>query len=134
MAHVYADSLASRDLEVIRQIRNPAHNTWDRGRPEVVHGKCLGGQNHAWINYLAGRFSDYPVQILLHSINQVFGQLEKLRGELEGATTGWGYRPHGDKAWEEVAEVTRQVNQMKEKPWTESVTHSYFQTLPLIPI
>ena len=45
-----------------------------------------------------------------------------------GTETGWGYRPHGDKAWEEVAEVTRQVNRMKEKPWTESVTHSYFQT------
>ena len=128
MAHVYADSLASRDLEVIRQIRDPAHNTWDRVLPGVAHGKCLGGQNHAWLNYLAGAFSDYPVQILLHSIRQVFGQLEKLRGELEGAATGWGYRPHGDKAWEEVAEVTRQVNQMKEKPWTESVTHSYFQT------
>ena len=59
MAHVYADSLASRDLEVIRRIRDPTRNTWDRVLPGVAHGKCLGGQNHAWLNYLAGAFSDY---------------------------------------------------------------------------
>lgn len=128
MAHVYADSLDPLDLDVVRQIRDPANNTWDHVLPGVAHGKCLGGQNHAWLNYLAGEFPDYPAQILLHSIRQVFGQLKELRGELEGAESGWGYRPHGDKAWEEIAEVTRQVNRMKEKPWTESVTHSYFQT------
>jgi hypothetical protein len=128
MAHVYADSLDARDMDVARKIRNPANNTWDHVLPGVAHGKCLAGQNHAWLNYLAGEFSDYPVQALLHSIRQVYSQLKKLRNELEGSETSWGYRPHGDKAWQEVAEVTRQVNAMKDKPWTESVTHSYFQT------
>lgn len=128
MTHVYADSLDPHDMAVARQIRDPTNNTWDHVLPHVAHGKCLAGQNHAWLNYLAGEFSDFPVQILLHSIGQVYSQLKKLRDELSGSETGWGYRPHGDKAWEEVAEVTRQVNAMKEKSWTESVTHSYFQT------
>jgi hypothetical protein len=127
MAHVYADSLDPYDLEVTRRSRDQTNNTWNHVTG-TVHGKDFSGQHHAYLNFLAGGFPDYPVQALLHSFTQVFGQLKKLRGELEMAETGWGYRPRGDKAWEEVAEVTRQVNLLKEKQWSESMTHSYFQT------
>ena len=54
--------------------------------------------------------------------------MHKLRGELELAEAGWGYPPNGEAAYQQLAQVTRQVNRMKEKPWSESVTHSYFQT------
>jgi hypothetical protein len=128
MAHVYADSIDPHDLEVARNIRDKTNNTWDRVVGSVAHGKHLGGQDHAYLNFLAGDFPQYPVEILLHSISQVFGQLKKLREELQTSDTGWGYRPDGDKAWQEVAEVTRQINEMKQMKWSESVTHSYFQT------
>lgn len=128
MAHVYADSLDPHDLEVVRRIRDQTNNSWDHVVMSAVHGKDFSGQNHAYLNYLAGGFADYPVEVLLHSITQVFGQLRKLRAELQTAETGWGYPPGSERQWQEVAEVTRQVNRMKEGKWSESVTHSYFQT------
>ena len=127
LVHVYADSLDPYDMEVVHRSRNPANNTWDH-LTGAVHGKDFSGRSHAWLNFLDGGFQDYPSQAMLDSIDQVFAQLKKLRGELDGAETGWGYRPHGDQAWQEVTEVAKQINAMKEKSWTESVTHSYFQT------
>ena len=128
MAHVYADSLDPDDLEVTKKIRDETNNTWDHVSMSVVHGKDYSGQNHAYLNYLEGGYPNYPAEVLLHSTAQVFGKLKQLREEVALAETGWGYRPAGDRQYEEVAEATRQVNAMKEKPWSESVTHSYFQT------
>ena len=126
MAHVYADTLDPYDQEVTRRIRDEANNA-DRVSTSVVHGKYDGGQDGAYLNYLDGGYDGYPVDVLLHSIAQVFGKLKTLREEQQLAETGWGYRP-SEGQWEELTEVTRQVNEMKEKPWSESVTHSYFQT------
>ena len=128
MAHVFADSRDPQDLEVAVSARIGVTNTWDRVSTSAVHGKYFGGQDHAYLNYLGGGYPDYPVDVLTHSIDQVYSQLRKLRGELEQSETGWGYRPNGEAAFEELTEVTRQVNGMKAKAWSESVTHSYFQT------
>ena len=128
MAHVYADSRDPLDLEVATRIRNGVDDTWSQVSASAVHGKYYGGQHHAYLNYLGGGYRDYPVDVLRHSIDQVYGQLSALRDELEEAETGWGYRPGDDAAYREVTEVTRQVNAMKEKAWSETVTHDYFQT------
>jgi hypothetical protein len=128
MAHVYTDSLDPYDLEVTKRTRDKTNNVWDHVSMSAVHGKDYAGQNHAYLNFLEGGYPDYPVEVLLHSITQVFSQLKKLREELDLAEAGWGYRPGSEAEWQEVTEVTRQVNEMKEKKWSESVTHSYFQT------
>lgn len=128
MAHVYADSLEPYDLEVARKIRDRTNNTWDQVSARAVHAKYYGGQNHAYLNYRDGGYPAYPVEVLRHSITQVYGQLKKLRDELQTVETGWGYPPDGEAQWRELTEVTRQINQMKDRPWSESVTHSYFQT------
>jgi len=109
-------------------MRDQTSNTGDRVSASAVHGKHFGGQDHAYLNFLEGGYPDYPVEVLLHSMAQVFGQLKKLRGELREAGTGWGYRPNSEEAYQQVAEVARQVNQMKQRKWSDSVTHSYFQT------
>jgi hypothetical protein len=128
MAHVYADSLDPYDLELTRKLRDPTNNTWDQVGKSAVQGKHYGGQNHAYLNFLDGGYPKYPVEVLLHSLGQVYGQLKKLREELQLAEAGWGYPPGDAEEWQELAEVTRQVNQMKEMKWSDSVTHSYFQT------
>ncbi|MDA0337511.1 MAG: hypothetical protein O2782_20295, partial [bacterium] len=128
MAHVYADSLDPTDLEVSRKIRDRTNNTWDHVSMSAVHGKDYSGQNHAYLNFLDGGYPNYPTEALLHSIEQVYTKLRNLRQELALGESGWGYRPGSEKVWQELAEATRQVNEMKEKQWSESVTHSYFQT------
>ena len=128
MAHVYADSLDPYDLEVTRKIRDKTNNSWDHVDRSPVHGKDYSGRHHAYLNFLEGGYPNYPAEAVLHGIAQVFGQLKKLREELQEAETGWGYPPGSEAAWKAVAEVTRQINQMKEKKWSESVTHSYYQT------
>jgi hypothetical protein len=128
MAHVYADGLDPYDLEVTRRIRDGTNNTWDRVSTSAVHAKDLSGQNHAYLNFLEGGYPNYPAEALRHGIAQVYSQLRKLREELQAAEIGWGYPPDGEAQWRELAEVTRQVNRMKERKWSESVTHSYFQT------
>ena len=128
MTHVYADSLDPNDLELTKEIRDKTNNNWDHVDRSGVHGKDYSGRHHAYLNFLEGGYPNYPAEALLHSIAQVYGRLSNLRDELEVGEKGWGYRPGSDKAYEELAEVTRQVNAMKEKQWSESVTHSYFQT------
>ncbi len=128
MVHAYLDSLDPRDLEVTKRLRDQSQNNWDQVSGGTAQGKDFSGQHHAYLNFLEGGYPNYPAETLLNSIAQVFGQLKKLRGELEQAQAGWGYRPDGEKQWQQLAEVTRQINQLKEKQWSESVTHSYFQT------
>jgi hypothetical protein len=96
MAHVHADSLDPHDLEVTKRIRDRTINRWDHVGMGAVHGKDYSGQNHAYLNYLEGGYPSYPVEVLLHSIAQVFGQLKKLREELQAAEAGWGYPPDGE--------------------------------------
>ncbi len=127
MAHVWADSLDPEDLEVARRTRDPSSRGGERLSGQT-RGKDFSGEHNAWLSYLEGGFPDFPAQALQQGIDKVYAQLQKLRGELDGSETGWGYRPYGDRAWDEVREVTKQVNEMKSRPWTESVTHSYFQT------
>ncbi len=127
MVHAYIDSLDPHDLQVTKRLRDRHRNNWDQVSGGA-HGKDFSGQHHAYLNFLEGGYPAYPVDALLNSIAQVYSQLRKLREELELAEAGWGYRPDGEEEWRELAEVTRQVNQMKEKSWSESVTHSYFQT------
>lgn len=128
MVHVFADSLDPHDLEVTKRLRDRSRNNWDQVSGGRAQGKDFSGQHHAYLNFLEGGYPNYPADALLNSVAQVYSQLQKLRGELEQAEAGWGYRPDGDKQWQELTEVTRQVNQLKEKKWSESVTHSYFQT------
>jgi hypothetical protein len=127
LVHAYADSLDPRDLEAAKRLRDRSRNNWDQVSGGA-HGKDFSGQHHAYLNFREGGYPGYPVDALVNSVAQVFGQLKKLRGELQGAEAGWGYPPRGERQWQELAEVTRQVNQMKEMKWSESVTHSYFQT------
>lgn len=127
MAYVYADTRAAGDMEVIRRSRGSADTT-ALELTGSVHGKDYSGQQQAWLHFLDGAFRDYPEQALQYSIDRVYAQLCRLQSEQEGVDTSWGYRPYGDKAWAEVSEVTRQVNAQKETDWSESVTHSYFQT------
>lgn len=127
LVHAYMDSLAPNDLGVVKRLRDRNQNNSDQVSGGA-QGKDFSGQHHAYLNFLEGGYPRYPVEALVNSIGQVFGQLKKLRGELQGAEAGWGYRPDGEKQWQELAEVTRQVNEMKERKWSESVTHSYFQT------
>lgn len=128
MVHAYMDSLDPRDLEVTSRLRDRSANNWDRVTGGGAHGKDFGGQHHTYLDFLQGLYPAFPVDALLNSLAQVFYQLKKLRGELEQAEAGWGYRPDGENEWRELAEVTRQINLLKEKQWSESVTHSYFQT------
>ncbi|NLC42712.1 MAG: hypothetical protein GX783_00345 [Clostridiales bacterium] len=128
MAHVYLDSFDDHDMGILRETRDKNNNTWECVSDSAVSAKFLGGQNHAYTNFLDGHYDDYPVDALKHSINQVYKQLKKLHGELHSSDTPWGYPPGSEKQWQELREVTQQVNAKKKNKWSESVTHSYFQT------
>lgn len=127
MAQVWSDSLSDSDWDLARASRGPG-DTSAQQLTGSEHGKDYSGQQQAWMSFLCGGFPDFPEQALQASIDRVNRQLQRLHGELEGTETGWGYRPLGDDAWAQVTEVTRQVNAQKEADWSESVTHSYFQT------
>lgn len=130
-ARVYMDTFDLHDMELLKQLRDPTNNMWDQVSPRAVHAKTMGGQYYAYLNYLDGGYPEYPVDALVHSMNQVYAQLKKLRGELQGAESGWGYPPDNEDEYNELREVTRQINEKFGRRFSESTTHSYFQTFLL---
>jgi hypothetical protein len=130
-SRIYMDTFEQADLELLEQLRDPANNSWNKVTPRVVNAKTMGGQYHAYINYLNGGYPQYPVDAMLHSVNQVYSQLKKLQGELAGAESGWGYPPDDEDEYNELREVTRQINAKYGKRFSESTVHSYFQTFLL---
>jgi len=130
-ARVYMDTFDERDRDVLSKLRDRTNNVWDRIPAKMINGKTMGEQYHAYINYLNGGYPDYPAAVMRHSINQVYTQLKKLRGELQGEAYGWGYPPDNEAQYRELAEVTRQINAKYNKRFSESTVHSYFQTFLL---
>lgn len=130
-AHLYMDTFAPQDMELLERLRDRSDDCWNRVSAKAVNAKTMGGQYNAYVSYLNGGYPDYPVDVLMHSFNQVYGQLNKLRGELRGAESGWGYPPDNEREYEELREVTRQINGKYGRRFSESTVHSYFQTFLL---
>lgn len=130
-ARVFMDTLDPQDMDLLKQLHDKTNDTWNQVSARAVNAKTMGGQYNAYMNYLDGGYPDYPVDALVHSMNQVYGQLKKLRGELEGAESGWGYPPDNEEEYEELREVTRQINEKYGRRFSESTVHSYFQTFLL---
>lgn len=85
MAHVYLTTFAECDKEIIKKIRNMQTRSWEK--LSLSYSKYMGGQDHAFINYLDGGYPDYPVDVLRHSLSQVYGRLKAMREDKQDPAT-----------------------------------------------
>jgi len=85
MAHVYLTTFADHDKEIIRKIRNNQTRSWEN--LSKSYSKYMGGQDHAFINYLDGGYPYYPVDVLKHSLAQVYGRLKAMREDKQDPAT-----------------------------------------------
>lgn len=128
VSYVYMDTFQSDDMKLIKRLRDPNRNVHEQVTPDVVNAKNMGGQYLAYMNYLDGGYSHYPVDALQHSIDQVYGKLRKIHEETTGGGIGWGYRPSNQQEYELLQEVTRQINAKYNRQFSETTVHSYYQT------
>lgn len=129
LAHLYADSFSAADLALTERLSR--REAWEQVTAAAVKAKYKGGQDSAYLHYLSGGYPGYPVDALRHSLNQVYGQMRVLHGELEGATGGYGYAPDGEQEWADLRTITRELHDRYGLRWSESTVHSYYQTFLL---
>jgi len=129
LSHLYADSFGARDLSLGEQLSR--RTAWEQVTPTAVKNKYKGGQDSAYLHYLAGGYPDYPQDALRHSMNQVHRQTDVLRAELDGAEGSMGYAPDTEQEWADLRTITRELNRRHGLRFSESTVHSYYQTFLL---
>ncbi|MDF1515014.1 MAG: hypothetical protein P1S60_14480 [Anaerolineae bacterium] len=67
--HLWSLSMEQQDLDRILKIRNYHKRDWERILPSKE--KDQGGHEAAWLAYLAGKYPDFPEEILRFNISQV---------------------------------------------------------------
>ena len=102
MTHAYFMTLDSRDLSLIRKIRNNktrGHEQIDPTCMEIYGGpklgyryypsalKYMGGQDHGLVGFHEGLFPDYPSAILKHALSQVYRRLQVMREDDQDPAT-----------------------------------------------
>ncbi|MBT3375074.1 MAG: hypothetical protein HN742_41125 [Lentisphaerae bacterium] len=129
LAHLYADSFSLGDMSLARQLSR--QTAWEQVTPSAVKGKYKGGQDSAYLHYLAGGYPDYPMDALRHSMSQVHDQTDALRAELDEAPGRIGYAPDSDQEWADLRTITCELREKYGLRWTEATVHSYYQTFLL---
>lgn len=129
LSHLYCDRYAAEDLRLARRLACPAN--WEKVTRQAVAAKYKGGQDAAYLNYLAGGYENYPEDVLRHSIDQVRRQLDILKDEMAGGTAGLGYAPDGEAEWRMLRDITKELHERHGLQWSESIVHSYYQTFLL---
>jgi len=85
MTHVYMTTFDEHDKEIIKKIRNNGTKSWEH--LSKSYSKYMGGQDHAYINYLDGGYPTYPVDVLKHSMAQVYTRLKDIREDTQDPAT-----------------------------------------------
>jgi hypothetical protein len=129
LAHIYTDSYDKCDLEKARELSLP--EAWQRVTSTAINAKYKGGQDSAYLNYLNGGYANYPEDALENSITLIYKQNKILHDELNGSVAAFGYAPDGDREEEELRNITRELNERYGLGFSESTTHSYYQTFLL---
>lgn len=127
MAHAYFDAFDANYFDLIKEMRNPTLNVWDTPYNSPIFFKNLSGQTHPYMNYLSGKYPNYPEEALQFTMDQVYAQLKKLRAEQETAEGSYGYQPENEAGWNYLKKLTASINKKYNYQWSESTTHNYFQ-------
>ncbi|AZN42905.1 hypothetical protein [Paenibacillus albus] len=85
IAHVWNMSRDESDLARLVTIRNSKTREWER--VNISRKKDQGGHEQAWISYLQGDYPDYPEEILMYNIEQVYGRLQFMRDDTQDPST-----------------------------------------------
>lgn len=126
--HIYAASNSEADIDRIEQIMPPEKL---KVSMKNLAKKYKGGQHLGFARYLAGRYPEYPEDILAHSIDVFYKQAAELDREKSGASAGLGYEPDGEGEWQLLRDITAEVREKTGIPFDESIIHSYYQTFLL---
>ena len=126
LGHIYADDRDARLTEKFLSSTAMEHVT-----PSAVMKKFKGGQHAAYVGFLEGRYPDYPEDVLRHSIDLIYKQVDILNGERAGIPAALGYAPDGSEQWEQLRAITGELRERYGLRFDESVVHSYYQTFLL---
>jgi hypothetical protein len=85
MTHVSLTAFDDKAREIIAKTRNNKTRTWEC--LSKSYSKYMGGQDHAYMNFLDGGYPEYPVDVLMHSMAQVYGRLKMMREDTQDPAT-----------------------------------------------
>ncbi|MGI6538866.1 MAG: hypothetical protein ACOX22_11325 [Caldicoprobacterales bacterium] len=125
LGHIFTSTFSDSDAELaLRIIPEYLHEV----TPRAISKKYKGGQDTAFIAYQMGKYPDFPVDILEHSIDLYHKQQEILDGERAGKPAPYGYRPGTEEEWKQLELITKELHDKWGLKFHQSVAHSYHQT------
>lgn len=126
--HIYAASHSKKDADRMEAVLPPEKL---RVSMKNLAKKYKGGQHAAFVEYLAGRYPEFPEDSMQYSIDVFYKQATELEEEKSGKCAGLGYEPDGEDEWELLRNITAEVRMRTGIPFDESIVHSYYQTFLL---
>lgn len=85
--HLWFATQRKDDLALIERTHDNRVTDWKCVNDFYGVHKNQGGRDYAWVEYLQGRFPEYPKLILQHNIKQVYERLKMIREDTQDPST-----------------------------------------------
>ncbi len=85
--HLWFMTQRRDDLAHIERTHDHRQQDWRKVNEFYGVHKNQGGLDYAWMQYLQGKFPDYPQQILKHNMEQVYQRMNKMAADTQDPAT-----------------------------------------------